>query len=230
MLKLLNTRVFKSVNEDLAPGAAVQEEGVALAYTRVNGTTYVQPCTGTDGEIFAGLSMIRNLPPSLYPVVEEVIVAADGTFTLSHAPEGAFLIKLGNTPLDIVTTPPADATEAELNGVNGVTHVSSAGKKLIAQYQYKITVAEARQLLGDMPYGGNAANLMGFVSAVKQATPIATSFYDPSKDWTNALGVKLAAGGRLAPAATKAEMIPNVVLKNTPSAANPFIEIELNLG
>lgn len=233
MLKLLNTRVFKSVNEELAPGAVVKEEGVALAYVRVNGSTYVQPCQGTDGELFAGLAMIRNIPPDLYPVVEEVVVAADGSFVLSHTPEvGKVLIKLGNTALNFTAAgaAPADATEVELNGANGNVVVASAGKKLLAQYQYKLTVAEARQLLGDFPYGGNAANLMGFVTAVKQATPIATSFYDSSKDWSNAIGVVLSTDGRLAPAPSLSKAIPNVILKNTPNASNPFVEIELNLG
>ena len=231
MLQLLNTRVFKSVNEELAPGAAVAEEGVALTYVRLNGSTYVQPCTGAAGEIFAGLAMIRNIPPSHYPVVEEVIVGVDGSFELSHVPvTGNVLIKLGTSALTIGTTAPADETQVELNGADGNVVVALAGKKLVAQYQYEMTVAEARQLLGDYPYGGNAANLMGFVTAIKQATPVATSFFDASKDWTNALGVVLASDGRLAPAARPSDAIPNVVLKNTPNAANPFVVIELNLG
>ena len=231
MLQLINTRLFKSVNEELAPGAAIQEEGVALSYVRIQGNTYVQPCTGTAGEVFAGLAMIRNIPPALYPVVEEVVVGVDGSFSLSHAPQvGNVLVKLGTTALDIVNTAPDDATEVELTGAVGKVDVTLAGKVLVAQYQYAITVAEARQLVGDYPYGGNAANLMGFVTAVKQATPIATSFFDASKDWTNALGVVLTSGGRLAPAPTPSAAIPNVVLKNTPNAANPFVVIELNLG
>lgn len=233
MLQLLNTRVFKSVNEELAPGAAIQEEGVALTYVRVNGSTFVQPCQGNAGEVFAGLAMIRNIPPTQYPVVEEVVVGTDGSFTLSHTPvAGDVLIKLGNTALTLTAAgaAPADATEVELTGANGNVVVASAGKTLLAQYQYAMTVAEARQLIGDYPYGGNAANLMGFVTAIKQATPVATSFYDASKDWTNALGVVLTTGGRLAPAAKLSDAIPNVVLKNTPNAANPFVVIELNLG
>lgn len=231
MLQLLNTRFFKSVNEELAPGAAVKEEGVALAYVRVNGATFVQPSTGTAGEIFAGLAAIRNLPPDNYPVVETVTVGTDGTFELSHAPvANNFLLKLGTTALTPVAGAPASETEVKLDGANGLVDVALAGKKIVAQYQYKLTVAESRTIIGDYPYGGNAANLFGFVTAIKQATPVATSFYDASKDWTNALGVVLASEGRLAPAARPSDAIPNVIVKNTPNASNPFLVIELNLG
>jgi hypothetical protein len=96
------------------------------------------------------------------------------------------------------------------------------------QYMYEPTVAEARTILGDTPYGGIAANQLGTVGVVKQGV-CATSFFDASQDWSDAMYAKLTSGGRFAPA-TAADGITNVTVKNSPNASEPFLILELNLG
>lgn len=231
MLQLLNTRFFKSLFENLATGVAISEEGIALVFTKEGGETKVQPSTGAAGERFAGVALARNLPPAALPIVEEGLIGADGTGSLTRAPlAGQALLKVGGVALTIVNDPahvPA-ADEIVLAGTSFKVDVSNAGKKLSAQYLYAPTVQEARTVLGDAPYGGLAANALGTVAVIKQGQ-VATSFFDASADWSDTTYAKTVAGGKFAPA-DKATGIPGVVVKNSPSVGSPFLVLEINVG
>lgn len=230
MLQLRETRLFKSTFEILASGTAIQEEGCALVYVKEQGETRVQLSTGTDGEKLAGIALVRNIPPALVPLFETVVVAADGSFVLTRAPSGdQFLVKNGNAALTPEAAAPTDVTQVQIVGANGFVMPALAGKKLTVQYLYAPTVAEARTLIGDAPYGGIAPNQLGTVGVIKQGSGVGTSFFDASKDWTDVLFAKLGTGGRFVPA-TAATGIPNITVKNSPNAANPFLIVELNLG
>lgn len=229
MLQLRNTRIYKSLFENLATGIAIQEEGVALEYIKEAGETKVQPSTGTAGARFAGIAIARNMPPATLPIVEEGIAEATGSFT--RAPlAGQCLIKVGGVALTIVADPAAtpQADEIVVVGASYKLAASNVGKAMVAQYLYTPTVQEARTVIGDAPYGGLAANALGTIAAIKSAE-VATSFFDASADWTDTTYAKLAAGGKFAPG-TEADHIPGAIVKNSPNVGTPFLVLEINVG
>jgi hypothetical protein len=231
MLQLRSTRLYKSLFEALATGVAIQEEGIALAFVKENGETKVQPSTGAAGERFAGVAIARNMPPASVPLVEEGIVAAGGSGALARSPiVGQLLVKVNGTALAVVNDPTHTPTAAEVVVVGGSykTHADNVGKSVVFQYLYAPSVLEARQILGDAPYGGLAANALGTIGTIKQAE-IGTSFFDASADWTDTTYAKLGAGGKFLPA-TASDGVRGIVVKNSPNAGNPFLVLDLNVG
>ena len=71
MLQFQQSRFTKMVPERLATGTVLSEEGQALVANKENGELVVVPSTGAAGELFAGVSIIRNAPPAAVPVVED---------------------------------------------------------------------------------------------------------------------------------------------------------------
>lgn len=228
MIQLRDLRLIKVLNETLASGTVISEEGVALAFVKENGETKVIPSTGAAGEKFAGVAIARNTPPHTVPVVEKVVFNSTGVATLRKAPvAGQLMVKVGNSALTIVAAA-TDVTEVAISGTTLTTAAANAGVEAYVQYQFAPTVEEAQTVLGSLPYGGLAANLVNVVSAMKQGS-VATNMYDASADWTDALYAKLSAGGKFAPA-TAATGLANVTVKNSPNEGNPFLVIDLNLG
>ena len=230
MLQLRGMRLQRTSFELVAAGVTISEEGVALCYVKDNGATKVAPATGAVGEVFAGLPIMRNIPPAMVPVVETVIADAAGKFELNHAPAAdQFLVKIGAVPLVSAADAPDTATEVRITGKLGEVAVANAGKKLTVQYMYVPTVLEVRTLIGDAPYGGIVSNQLGTVGVIKHAQSVSTSFFDASADWADALHAKLGAGGRFIPAKAS-EAIPNLIVKNVPSEGSPFLELEFNIA
>ena len=56
------TAITKTNEENLAPGVTIDEEGQALAFTKVNGEVFLQPSMGLADEEFAGLALARPIP------------------------------------------------------------------------------------------------------------------------------------------------------------------------
>jgi hypothetical protein len=154
MLQLRTTRIFKSLFEDLASGVAIQEEGVALAFVKEGGDTKVRPSTGAAGEVFAGFALARNMPPASVPLVEQGTSAATGSLTRAPIPGQAF-ISVGGKALTI-TADAADLDDDHILIVGSAYQltVANQGKSMYAQYLYTPSTLEARQILGDAPYGG----------------------------------------------------------------------------
>ena len=227
MLQFQQSRFTKMLSERLATGTVLSEEGQALVAQKENGELVVVPSTGVAGELFAGISIIRNAPPAAVPVVEDDIASADGFSMTRTAIAGQLLVKVAGVPATIVTGTPAVAGEVQINGTTVVYHAGDYSKTVVFQYLYSPTVEEARTILGDAPYGGFAANLIGRVTVVKQGQ-VATSFFDASADWTSALQVELGANGKFIPAV--ADPIPGVMVKNSPNVGAPFLVLELNVA
>ena len=226
MLQFQQSRFTKMVPERLATGVTLHEEGQALVAGKENGELVVSPSAGVVGELFAGVSIMRNAPPAVVNIVEDDIASADG-FALTRTPlVGQLLVKLGGIIATVVTGTPA-AGEVQINGTSVAYNAADAGKTAVFQYAYSPTVEEARTILGDAPYGGFSANMIGSVTVVKQGQ-IATSFFDASADWTGALQVELGASGKFVPAA--GNPIPGVMVKNSPNVGAPFLVLELNIA
>ena len=226
MIQLRNTRLYKSLFENLAPGVAIQEEGVAMTFIKIDGETKVQ--IGKPGDRFAGLAMARNMPPSFYPIVEGGVVPTTATGKLTRTPiTGQLLVTVDGIAYDIVTTAPASG-EVKIVGNEYFLNAADVGHEVRFQYMYALSVAEARTIIGDAPYGGLAANALGTIACVKQGE-VGTSFFDASADWSTATYASIKDGGIFVPA-TEATGLPGVVVKNSPNSGNPFLVLELNVG
>jgi hypothetical protein len=226
MLQLRNTRLYKSLFENLASGTTIQEEGVPLTFVKEGGETRVE--VGVTGAEFAGIAIARNLPPSTMPMVDSGVIPASAKGTLTRTPiVGQLLVKIDGVVATQVASAPA-VGEVVVVEDGYEFNVDEVGKTATFQYMYNPTVAEARSVLGDMPYGGLAANALGTIGTIKQGE-VATSFFDASADWTNTIYAKVV-DGKFAPAATKAAGITGVVVKNSPSAGNPFLVLSINIG
>ena len=225
MLQLRNTRLYKSLFENLASGVTIQEEGVPLTFVKENGETKVEIAVA--GGIFAGVALARNMPPATLPMVESGTVPASGAGNLTRAPiTGQLLVKIEGVVADVVSGSPA-AGEVSVVGDAFEFNAADAGKTVVFQYHYYPNVLEARSVIGDAPYGGLAANALGTIATVKQGE-IATNFFDASADWSDVIRVAVA-DGKFVPAGAN-DAIENVMVKNTPSAGNPFLVLSMSIA
>jgi len=226
MLLLRETRVVITKHEPVATGVVLNEEGFALAYVKEDGVTKVQPSTGVPGEIFAGVNLARNAPPTVLPMVNEGRANAQAAFELSRAPiAGQLLVKVDGTKYTVVTTTPSSG-EVQISGTTLQLPAGDANKEVFAQYMYQPTVVEAATIVGNLPAGGIPA--VDTTGVLKEAQ-LGTSKFDASVDWSGAMYVKLAAGGTFT-VGDATDHIPNVVVKNTPSAASPFLVLSINVA
>ena len=230
MLQLRETRIVRTNHMPVVSAAVIPEEGMALVYAKELGLTKVQLSTGVAGEIFAGVSFSRNSHPGQVPYVQEQLVPANLTVTLVRAPiAGQLLVQLnGGEALRIVSASPAAANEVQLSGSNLVFFSGAAGALVSAQFLYVPTVVEARTFVGDAPIGGLASTAESVIGLLKDAQ-FSTNFFDASVDWSDALYVKLAAGGNFT-VGTAADHVQNVVVYNAPNAANPFLALSATVA
>lgn len=230
MLQLRETRIVTSKHMPVASGVQIPEEGIALAYVKEAGDTKVQPATGVAGEVFAGVSFARNSAPAMLPNVETGVVGAGKSITLARTPlAGQVMVKVGSSVLTLGGGAPADAAHGQIVGDHVTFHADHVGSAYTVQYIYAPTVIEARAVKGDVQIGGLASVALGVVGVVQNAE-ISTNFFDASQDWSGALYAKLAANGTFAPAADAASGIHGVIVKNTPSSANPFLSLSMNVA
>lgn len=225
MIQLQTTRIIRTGMEKLSSGLHISEEGMPLSFTKENGETVV--VAGVANTQFAGLTLARSYPPALYPLVVEGVVPASGIVELDRTPvAGQVFVSLNNVAASSLVDDSA-AGGVEIVGNQVSFNAADVGAAYFLQMMYAPTVEEARQIIGDAPYGGQAANIVGEVCVIKQG-PVGTTFFDASKDWSNTLYAKLA-GGKFVPA-TAADGLQGVVVKNSPNAANPFLVVDLNIA
>lgn len=232
MLHMIDTRITLARHANVLPGVLIPEEGIALVYVKQDGETYVQPSTGAAGEalLFAGVSMERYAPPRTLPLFVEYELTEAGTVQLPRVPQpGQIAIFEGANALSVT-----EGTEAPTTGANAVLNKDvllfapgeeAEGRVIRVQMLYTPTLDEARTIVGDAPFGGLASDVTGVVGRILDGE-IATSLVDVSKDWTDVIRVGLGADGRFVPAAG-ANTVANVIVKNTPNAANPYLRLSI---
>jgi hypothetical protein len=232
MLHMRDTRFHTVLQFNVLPGIVIQEEGVALVFTKYNGETYVKPSAGEDGEIFAGVSFERFTPAGRLPFIREFEVPESGVLILPRtAAEGsAVSVYEGKTALDVATgdTAPSDSS-AVLNGERLLFNPDTAkGRRVRVQLMYSPTVEEAQSIYGGAPFGGLASATTGEKGRITIGE-VGTSCYDASADWSEALTVALGENGNFVPG-TPSTAIPGVVVRNSPSAANNYLVLQLNVA
>lgn len=231
MLSMKYSRFFETEHRNVEPGLVINEEGVALVWSTVGGSSYVRPSTGASGEVFAGFSLSRNSPPAYLPrIISGKTVPNTGVLDLSRLPvTGQLLVKVGGEPLTIVADAP-EAGEVQLQGqklyffagTEAVEGGASAvagdqGKELFVQFIYEPSVMEAKTIIGEAPIGGLASSELERIGVTQRSEAIATTYYDASVDWTGVIHPKLGVDGRLT---TKGSgtTLTNVVVQGTPIA------------
>jgi hypothetical protein len=228
MLQLRETRIVRSSHMPVLSSQIIEEEGMALVYVKELGETKVQKSTGAAGEVFAGVSLSRHSHPGQLPYVQDQVVPASNVVTLARTPiPGQLLVRLNGTICTLVAAAPAAATEVQLVGAD-LHFNAAAGKTVSAQFQYTPTVIEARTVLGDAPIGGLSSSAEGVIGQLKDAV-LGTNHFDASADWSNAMFAKLAANGSFT-VGTDADHLQNVVVHNSPNAANPFLVLSINVA
>jgi len=89
------TAITKTNEENLVPGATISEEGQALAFTKVNGETFLQPSLGLAEEEFAGLALARPIPQNFQVKIQEFVLGEDETILARLPHPGQILVKIG---------------------------------------------------------------------------------------------------------------------------------------
>jgi hypothetical protein len=230
MLVQKYTRFFGTEHRDVEPGVVIEEEGIALVYTKVNGRTYVRPSTGAAGEVFAGFSVSRNSTPRYLPkVIAGRLVPDSGVIDLGRIPlTGQILVKVGGNVLEISANAPVEGkvqlqgqklfffqgTPAE--GANPAV-IGDIGKEVYVQFIYEPTVAEARTVIGDGPIGGLPSTNQERIGVATRMEELGTTYYDAAADWSGAFNPRLGADGRVTTAGNGTILV-NVVVMDTPVA------------
>lgn len=220
-----------TINRPAADAAMLNESGFACVYTRENGITQVRKSTGAAGEVFAGFNLTRTVPPQQMTKVVEASVPANKTIHLPRTPILAqLLVKVEDTKLTIVADV-ADLAEDSvvLEGDTLTFHDTQVGGDLYIVFAYEPTVNEAKELTGDMPYGGLAEPTTNTVTLVTKADSLGTSFFDASCDWSDATKIhpKLGANGNLTLDGSGTEL-KNITILAAPTGETPFLQIEVN--
>lgn len=224
------TRTFNTEHRDVEPGVVIEEEGVALVWTKVNGASYVRPSTGAAGEVFAGFAQNRNVPPAFLPkIVSDVVVPESGVVDLTREPiTGQILVKVDGETLSITANAPTEGNVqlvgTKLYFFKGTPAAGSnpavpgdTGKELFVQMMYLPSVIEARTILGDMPIGGLSSTEQGRIGVATRVESLGTTFYDASADWTEVIHPRLGVDGRLT-ASGSGTLLTNVIVMQTPIA------------
>lgn len=229
MLQLRETRITRTKHENVLSGVIIPEEGMALVYVKENGETKVTLSSGAAGELFAGVSFSRNVAPASLPFVQETSVPASETLELVRTPNaGQLNVKVGGVQKDVVASAPADATEVQLSGRVLTFFAGEKNKSVRAQFTYAPTVVEARAVIGDGPHGGLSSTSQSVIGTLKDAS-FATNMFDASADWSDAMFVKTGAGGTFVPG-TAGDHVTNVIVRNSPNGANPFLVLSVNVA
>lgn len=231
MLVQKYTRSFNTEHRAVEPGIVIEEEGVALVFSKVNGKTYVKPSTGAANEVFAGFSLSRNSPPRYLPkVMADVVVPQSGVVDLGRIPMvGQILVKIGGEVATVSANPPADNGEVQLEGqklfffqsvpAEGANPaiVGDEGQELYVQFIYEPTYTETRTILGDGPIGGLPSGPREIIGVTTRAEQLGTTYYHAGKDWSGVIHPKLGVDGRLTTDGT-GTTLTNVIVMEAPLA------------
>lgn len=227
MIEQKFSRTFRTEHRPVKTGVIIEDEGQALVFEREGDQSVVTVSTGADGEVFAGISLSRNAPPSFNAQVLQVKVPATKKIVLPRVPlTGRILVKVAGVKKTIAATAPGDATAVQLVGDTITLHASVAVDTVVdVTFQYELTVSEARTLKGDAPMGGLPSSAQGVIGMVIKGD-ISTSYFDASIDWAGALKVNLGVDGIFTVGGDGTE-VPGAIIVSAPSVSNPQLVIAL---
>jgi len=226
MLNMKFTRIFLTETRNVLTGTVIPEEGIALVEAIDGSETKVTVATGASGEVFAGVSLSRNAPPTILPNVETGLVPSAGQVKLARTPvTGQLLVQANGSSLNIVSGTP-NAGEVQLSGDILTFNSAQSGQALFVQYIYVPTVTEARSIIGDQPIGGLASSAQHVIGVLIRGE-FATNYFDASVDWSSRLRVNLGANGTFTIGGSGTELT-NVVVRSRPSSENSLLVLAIN--
>lgn len=228
MINLQATRILKTDSKPLASGVLFEEEGQVMVAIKEDGVLKVRPSLGLPGEIFAGFSYSRAIPPKYLPKVEEFVIPDNGVVELMRTPVlENMLVKIAGTKADVglgATAPEAGKANTQKNVLYFAT--ADKGKKGSVQYLYEPTVSEAREVTGDIPQGGVPGQVMGQAGLIVVGT-VSTSLFDASVDWTSVINPTMGADGRLT-SGGDGVVLTNVLVENSPTSDEEFLILSVH--
>lgn len=226
MIEQKYTRVFHTEHRPVETGAMFEDEGMAAVFVKEGVQTVVRPSTGAAGEIFAGISLARNIAPLFVPYVFEGVLKGT-SMQLPRLPmAGQILVKINGTKLAIKASAPASASEVQLDADTLNFHADADGADLFVQMMYEPTVTEARQFKGDVAIGGLPSTAQGVIGLITLGD-VATTYFDASADWSSAMQAQLGPNGIFTvggPGAVAGTIV------SAPSAANPKLVLKVTLN
>lgn len=227
MLNLPLSRFTRSDEHKLAPDATLTAEGLALVADYSEGSVVsVKPSTGAANEIFMGVSLAVLMDLTELPFIQQFVVDADNLVTtLPGTPvPGSSLVTLDGTAISPGGT--VTASKYTLVGNTVEFHADDAGKAVKYVGLYAPTIAQARQIQGDVNPGYAISSELHQTGVVKGGT-IYTSEWDTTCAWTGADKVRLGANGKFTTSGTGTEIGATIIeLPNTDSA---FLGLSFNV-
>ena len=227
MLSYSQTFQNKSAQADIVTGASFKEEGVAAVFSREdNGQVKIKPSTGAAGEVFAGFTVERNVPPEFLPQVETHVASTDGTQLFRNPIVG----QLGVTGADVEAGPTAsEAGKVAIENGKVSYHADDIadGVEFTFTYHFTATIEDARALGGDSWYVNLASaetNRIGYIKGGE----IGTTLFDATADWSDpsVMHPSLGANGMLTVGGSGTKLT-NLVIKQAPNAGSPFLVVEM---
>lgn len=226
MLNMQNTRIFNTDTRLVLSSVVIPEEGMALVEVIEGADTKVKPSAGIAGEIFAGVSLARNAPPTYVPNIEEGVIPATLSVKLARKPViGQILVKIDGTAASVGAGAPAAGAVQLVNDVL-TFNAADAASTLYVQYLYEPTVQEARSFVGMAPIGGLPSSAQHVIGTITKGE-FSTNMFDASVDWSTALQVKLGPNGTFTTGGS-GTLLTNVVVRGRPSAGNAMLVLAVN--
>lgn len=239
MIFFPKTRIHSGVTRSVNNAQLITAEGQPLVADNSleNG---VAPCSGSSSEVFVGVSYSQQRSVNAMANIEDIVVAEDGTFSLSFARNSAsncrFALLDANgdeTALALTAATPGSPTTGEIepvsaSSINFHTHADNAGKTIRAYYRYAPTNVQSQMLQGDVLPGGDSGLIVNTVGVIV-AGDVYTTEFDANVDWKAGGTLKVSATGLFTlggsgTVATGARVI------SVPTAAQPYLGISLNHG
>jgi len=220
------TDIRVSHNFNMAPGATVHAEGMAMVRELINGEEVVKPSEGEADEVFAGFTYGEVFTPNVLSYVGQVTVSGGKALLPEGVIASQLLLKDGATELAVGD--PATTAGKYSIAANLVTfHADQEGKVIDVVCRRNITTEEL--LSGGYPVQlttASATDQIGVVGIIERGT-VYTDMFDAAVDWTSASEVRLAAGGLFTDQTGAANAITGMQVVHVPTAEQPFLGLRL---
>jgi hypothetical protein len=229
MLYFPQTRIELSVERPVAQGSQITAEGAALVGVLVAGLFGVRQSAGVAGERLHGVSINSVTALTQVPKLEEAVLGNTNAIVVGAEPIGGSVrVVVGTTVLTAgATASPTQYAISPTNPRQFLFDASFQGQAVSIAYAYAPTLAQAMALQGNVLPGGPAGQYLGQVGVITRGD-VYTDQWDTAADWSTAVGVTLAAGGKFAPTANVANALEGVQIIELPSAARSFLGLSIN--
>lgn len=238
MINFAQSRIDRSTVRSVTSPSLITAEGAPLIADSTPGLDNgVAISAGAAGEVFVGISISQQRSLIVMSFVEEIVVASDGTFSLSHNSYNSSLQRFsiltgvteGTALVSTASPSVAQFYPVSASTKNFITNTANAGLKIRAYYRFSPTLAQAQMLQGDTLPGGDSGLLLNTVGVII-AGDVYTTEFDPSVNWNGALTTLSLGAGGLFTLGGSGVTPANVRVISRPSAGSPFLGLSIMNG